>query len=315
MDRMNSIIDILRSSKLVRHALTGATLVALVLGLLHLKVSLDVGRDYRPSIFDASYDLPSARVMRAATLNFRTAAADIVWVSGVQFVARSLVSHRTADDVTYYARTLIELDPYFYKVYSWHSAARMLTAGYPSPDDIEAANDVLEMGMKYFPQDQRLPQEAVANYIGFNKGVDRSTRMKQLERGIGFADQAAARSNGEAIPLFLGVRFREHLARLKRESDEPASQEADIPNADPDMLVRLYFQARSKLVRESILSRLQQAQDSSKLTAKLSTYADRQTLWHESSASSYVPLELFMTFASPPSNHPADIPNNEDLSP
>jgi hypothetical protein len=319
MRKMNSISDILRRSKRIRLALVCVTLVALVLGLLHLKVSLDVERNYRPHAFDASYALPGPQVLRAATLNYRTAAADIVWVSGVQFVAKNVVAHRTADDVTHYAYTLVDLDPYFYKVYSWHSAARMLTAGYPSPEDIEAANDVLEVGMKHFPNDWRLPQEAVANYIGFNEGVGQATRIRQLERGIEFADAAAARSNGEEMPVFLGVKFRQRLAHLKSESSDSEAQ-ADVPDADPDMLVRLYFQARSKIVRDSILTRLQQAEGSSKLTSKLRAYSEQQTAWYESADTSYVPLALFSTFATPPSAPPSDVArtdvtNDEEIFP
>jgi hypothetical protein len=318
---MNSISNILQRSPLVRPVLVGAILVALVLGFLHLKVSLDIERNYRPYVFDASYDLPGPSVLRSATLNFRTAAADLVWVKGVQFVASSVVAHRTADDVTHYADTLIDLDPYFYKVYSWHSAARMLAAGYPSPKDIEAANDVLKRGMKYFPHDWHLPQEAVANYIGFNEGVARGTRIRQLERGIEFADQAAARSNGRQVPVFLGVRFREHLARLKRESGQDDSEAADVPDADPDMLVRLYFQANSKIVRDSLLSRIKRSRRASNLAARLQDYAERQTSWYESSAISYVPLELFSTLAAPPPDgppavlHTSDVLQNEEPSP
>jgi hypothetical protein len=238
-----------------------------------------------------------------------------VWVSGVQFVAKSVVAHRTADEVTHYARTLIELDPYFYKVYSWHSAARMLAAGYPSPEDIEAANDVLEFGMRHFPQDSQLPQEAVANYIGFNRGVDRDTRMSQLQRGIFFADEAAARSNGQEVPVFLAARFRQRLADMRRESGESSAQPAEMPDADPEMLVRLYFQADSKLVRDSLLNRLQRAEGSPKLTERLRAYSEQQNAWYEDSTMSYLPRDLFATVATQSPVQPPDVQHDEESSP
>ncbi|QDG49939.1 hypothetical protein FIV42_04050 [Persicimonas caeni] len=299
MLNMSAVIDKSRRSKIVRKTASFAMLVLLVIGLLHLKVSLEVERNYRPYIFDARYDLPGPKILRAASLNYRTAAASLVWVRGVQHFAQTFVARRASDDVTQYAQTLVELDPYFYKVYSWHSAARMLAAGYPTPADTEAANDLLEVGMGYFPRDWRLPHEAAANYIGFTRGVDRPTRLRQLERGIGFAEAAAARPQSPDSMIFLAIRFREKLARLRNESNSAAS--AAVDRIDPEMLVRLYFLAQSQMARESLFNRLRRANATDQLTSSLRAYALQQSKWYDTSSKAYLPFATFTTLTPGPS--------------
>ncbi len=307
MAGMKAISDKISSLKIIRPLLVVASFVVLFLAFLHLKVSLDIERNYRPHIFDASYDLPGPNVLRAATLNFRSAAADIVWVQGVQFVAKSVVARRTADDVTYFARTLIDLDPYFYKVYAWHSAARMLAAGYPSPEDIEAANDVIEVGMEYFPHDWRLPYEATANYIGFNRGVDKETRIRQLERGIHFADAAAPLPDTPDMMFLLAMRFRERLAQLRASSDETANTPSDTSEASREMLTRLYLLADSAAVRKSLLQRMRRTGGTEELARTLRRYDRQQAQWYEHSNLSYLPLELFSNVAETPSGTSATV--------
>jgi hypothetical protein len=250
-------------------------------------------RAQRPYIYDAGYSLPGPRLIRAGTLNYRTAAADMVWIGGVQFVAKSMVVQHNADAVTDYARAVIALDPYFYKVYSWHSAARMLAVGYPHPEDIKAANDVLEVGMHRFPDDWRLPYEAVANYIGFNLYTDTETRIQQVKRGIEFAEEAASRPGSPEIMIKLAIDFRQKLRRLKNEiAGKPESVEPE-PEIDQEMLIRLYVLSSDKLTRKSILNRLRRANGTDRLAARLQEYEQRRQNWYATSAMNYLPFGLF----------------------
>jgi hypothetical protein len=265
------------------------TLAFFVLLFLHMKVSVKVQRDYRPYIFDATYDLPGPEVLRAVALNHRTAAADLMWVDAVQFVARATVQHRTADDVTYYAESITDLDPYFHKVYSWHSASRMLIAGYPSPEDVEASNDLLEKGLTYFPEDWRLAQEAAANYIGFTRGVDEETRVEQLERGLEFAQRAAEIEGSPDSTVLLAASFQDKLQRY-RGGDTAAAR-----SIDTETLTQLYLTADSERVRQSILNRLRRHARSEEFVDRLRSYESSFSTTYNASSLSYLPRNLFMS--------------------
>lgn len=297
---MNSRIDRPRLMRHIKRVLVGALLVFLVLGWLNSKTTLDLLRANRPYIYEAGYSLPGAGLVQAATLNFRTAAADMVWISAVQFVAKSMIARQKADAVTDYADTVVALDPYFYKIYSWHSAARMLAVGYPSPDDIEAANDLLEAGMYWFPDNWRLPYEAVANYIGFNMGVEPETRKKQLQRGIEFAEKAAAMPGSPEMMASLALRFRQQLKWLEQDEMGEQQESEDSREFDKAMLIHLYSLTTSEQARESILNRLSHLDGADDLIAQLQAHSLAQRRWHEDSSLNYLPFDLFLTSAGPP---------------
>ena len=286
MRQEHQIPDFRRTLRLVAQL---GVLVAFVLLFLHLKVSVKIHRDYRPYIFDSTYDLPGPEVLRALSLNHRTAAADLLWVDAVQFVARATVARRTADEVTFYADSITQLDPYFHKVYSWHSASRMLIAGYPSPEDIEASNDILERGMKYFPGDWRLPYEAAANYIGFNRGVDDETRRKQLERGLWFARKAAEHDGAPETMILLATRFQNRQERMEGRGDTSAA--GDFA---PETLIQLYLLAESERVRRSILLRLRQRDDSDKYLSRLRALDAEFEREYRRFDKKYLPRDLFL---------------------
>lgn len=287
--------------KLLRRVLSAGLVVLLALGWLYSDLALKLFRAERPYIYHAGYDLPRADLVQATALNYRTAAADLVWIDGVQFVAKSMVAKRNADAVTDYAETLIALDPYFYKVYSWHSAARMLAVGYPTPADIEVANDILELGMKWFPGDWRLAYEATVNYIGFNKDTDDMTRIAQLKRGIEFAERAAAIPGSPEIMASLALSFRSRLQLLEREQRGEEVDEADPRAAEieREMLIHLYSMSSNEKSRESILQRLQHAGGAEELVERLQAHRRSQRDWHQNSRLDYLPFELFSLVQAP----------------
>lgn len=294
-------INALRSLKHFRPLWIIGTFILLIIGWLHFKISLDIIRAERPYIYETNYSLPSPSLIRVTTLNYRSAAADMLWIGGVQFVASNIVARRKSEAMTEYAKAVIVLDPYFYKVYSWHSAARMLAVGYPSPRDIEAANDLLEVGMQWFPNDWRLPYEATVNYIGFNKDVDIPTRIKQLKRGIKFAEAAASISGSPEVITNVSLNFREQLQRLE-------NRQAGIQNYDGDdnseqidqtMLIHLYKITTNEQARDSILSRLRRINGTEALAEQLQSDAKKQKQWQKSLTQSYLPYDLLYIIQDP----------------
>lgn len=290
---MSNNIDTSSPVKCLKPLLIAGAFVLLVVGWLNLKVSLNILRTQRPAISEANYSLPGPQLLRAATLNFRPAAADLVWIDGVAFVAKNLVTRQESDAVSDYAKSVVALDPYFYKVYSWHSASRMLAIGYPSPEDIEVANDLLEEGMRWFPTDWHLPYEATANYIGFNKNVDTQTRIRQLKRGIKFAEAATSIPGSPAIMPGLTMSFRNKLERLENEQSGQKIDTEKSKQIDRDMLIHLYAMTTNEQARQSLLNRLRQLDGTDELTEKLQKDATNQKKWLQSSPRNYLPYDLF----------------------
>lgn len=259
-------------TKTVRYSLTAAVIILGLLGYLHLKLSLDIARTQRPYIYDNQYLLPSSTIIKAASLNYKTAASDLVWIGAVLHVADSHISKRKAPDSTLYTRTIIDLDPLFYKVYEWHAAARMMVSGYPSEADIDAANDILKVGMTYFPYQWQLPYGVVANYIGFSGDLDPETRLKQLEDGARHAEIAASLPGAPDYLPLLATSFHRKVANLRAGQAENAAQAADATPEEIEFLARLYLQSDNESTRALIAQRLESYGEADYLLKRVADY-------------------------------------------
>jgi hypothetical protein len=278
--------------RMLRPVTWGGLLCLLVLSLLHLKVSLDVERLYRPYIYENAYDLPPSQVIRASTLNHDTAAATLVWLSAVQYAAEANVVRRKATDATKYGRTMVELDPFFYDVYSWQSSARMMIAGYPDTDDIAAVNDILKYGMRYFPNDWQLPYEVVVNYIGFSRDLDRQTRIEQVRDGAEHAAIAASKEGSPEVLGLLAASFNLKLRRLEQGFKENQKVEVELTPEDRELLIKLYLSHPSDSLRKYILRRLEAVDEGQRVVQRLQDHAERFEQAYEDSDLQYVPVAL-----------------------
>lgn len=265
------------STKIIQRTAIAALVILGLLSYLHLKLSLDVARNQRPYIYDNQYILPSSDVIQASALNYKTAASDLVWIGAVLHVADSHISHRKAPDATLYTRTIIDLDPLFYKVYEWHAAARMMVSGYPSEADINAANDILKAGMTYFPYRWQLPFGVVANYIGFSGNLDPETRLKQLEDGARHAEIAAQLPGAPDYLPLLATSFHRKVANLRAGQQENAESSAEATPEELEFLARMYLQSDTESTRAFIAQRLESYGQADYLLKRV---ADHQKAFH-----------------------------------
>lgn len=275
--------------------LPGALLLAVV-ALLHLTLSLDMERNKRPHVYENKYLLPNSEVIAATTLNHKTAAASLIWLSGVQHVGASYVARRGSRDVTRYAHTIIDLDPYFYKVYSWHSGARISLAGKPQLEDIDAANDILKQGLSYFPQDWRLPYEVTSNYIGFEfiQHLDRSKRLEQVEDAYEHASRGSMMPGAPDVLGLLASSFQRKTARMRAGHAENERVDADLSDGDKELLARLYLTSDAKHVRELALARLERAGGAEELTRQIRHFRTVMEDCWSASELGYLPPSVFV---------------------
>ncbi|MFP4596620.1 MAG: hypothetical protein ACLFVJ_00120 [Persicimonas sp.] len=286
---------------LKQYVLIPAALLLLAVTFLHVRLSLELERNKRPHVYDNRYLLPTSDVISASTLNHKTAAADMVWLSGVQSVGASYVAKRAPRDVTRYATTITEIDPYFSKVYTWHSAARIALAGNPQLEDIEAANELLETGLRYFPENWRLHYEVTANYIGFPYAshLDRAKRMEQVKDA---RDHAIKGSMIEGAPEVLGLlasSFQQKYARMQSGHDENEQVEIELSDEDIDMLSRLYLSTESEHVRSLVESRLEQAGSTEQVAERAREFRREFDGHWRASRLNYLPPSLFNQVDAP----------------
>ncbi len=295
------MVPSIRWNILKQYVLLPAALILLGVAFLHVRLSLELERNKRPHIYDNRYLLPTSDVIAASTLNHNTAAADMVWLSGVQSVGASYVAKRAPRDVTRYAETITELDPYFSKVYTWHSAARIALAGNPQLEDIEAANEFLKMGMRYFPDDWRLPYEVTANYIGFPymSHLDREKRMEQVKDA---RDHAIKGSMIEGAPEVMGLlasSFQRKYARMQRGHGENEEVEVELSDEDIEMLSRLYLSTESEHVRSLVEYRLEQDGSTDQVAEQAREFRREFDRHWSASRLNYLPASLFIQVDAP----------------
>lgn len=239
---------------------------------LSLKLSLEIERQQRPRAKDSGYLLPGSDVIRSSALNYATAAADVLWVSAVLYAGNSYRMRRSARDVTPYADAIIDMDPLFYKVYWWHSGARMHINNYPSTEDIDEANRILKRGIEYFPDDWLLPQLIVGNFIGYSQEVDPETRLRQLEEAAYYAQKSAKSPSAPEDMTLVATAFHRKVARMRAGHMENEDVFAEATPEEIEFLIRLYYDTRSEDLRRFLEFRLSEVGAEQELLAQTNAW-------------------------------------------
>jgi tetratricopeptide (TPR) repeat protein len=221
-----------------------------------------------------------------------------VWLNAILYVGKANAASRSPREATRFAEAMIELDPYFYDVYSWHSAVRMFMTDYPSPKDIEEANRILKKGMEYFPDDWRLPNEIVSNYIGFTRDVPSQTRIKQARTAAHYAEVAAQKDGAPDHLPMLASAFHRKAAKLEQGLNE--NQRADVPLSDSerDFLINRYLYDSSERVRQYSLRELRRADMQQSVVARIQQQRSDWKNYTSDAPLSYLPLNLRLIMSS-----------------
>jgi hypothetical protein len=138
-----------------------------------------------------AYLLPPAMVLEGLSLNAKTFAADMVWVRALIYFGeqRESLTGSRFENLDEYAETVIQLDPTFYPIYNWITAAYMATRGEVTHEDILAMNTFLERGMAHFPTQYELPYRAGLNAIGYSNRHTAAQRVVELTEGIRYLER------------------------------------------------------------------------------------------------------------------------------
>lgn len=135
-----------------RVVLTVAALLVLVVYMLDFRVRAVVVRESFPDAADRYY-LPSPSVLQVASLGYREAAADLVWVATIQHASdRRPVAGRVFPWLERYLDSVIALNPYMLKLYLWADGTITYARGRLNNEEWRRSIHYLELGQRRFPR-------------------------------------------------------------------------------------------------------------------------------------------------------------------
>lgn len=204
------------------------------------------------------YYLPPSTWLRAFSLGYNEAVADVLWTKAVVYFgglykrktrseANRPAQRRSAIHTARYVTAITDLNPHFARAYVVGSRFVLYHKRRISQETVEAAIDVLERGAKIFPNNGE-----IAFSLGFFYYYelpplleDREERRKSREQGARLLHRAATM---EGAPPYVGLTG---AAVLRREGlDELVIEHLRVmlvKETDPDIRTSLEHQLRREL--------------------------------------------------------------------
>lgn len=248
-------INTLIHKPVIRVTLILGLVILLLLNFLFARLSITQQRWAMDTYQNKErYLLPSAKILAAGFLNYRSIASDLVWIKMLVYFGARSTYRQPVDHLPEYARTASELDPYFYDLYRWYPDV-WIQAKFPvSEERIEQTNQFLERGMKFFPLDARLAETAASNYIGYSADAPAERRARESGQAIEYLLRAASLQNASSNVPFLLDYFYDRKHRLESElrGEEVVGAEgarSDLTQVQKDTYLRLYMLAPDEQTR------------------------------------------------------------------
>jgi hypothetical protein len=126
---------------------------------------------------ESRYYLPSEDWLVPLSLGFREAFAGLVWVRLLTYFGEQHEVHGGFDHLERYIFATLRLDPYFYRAYTFGSMAVIYNGTLINRNAVDFSIDVLEEGVRYFPNDGNLHY-----YLGFQYYFELAMLTEGVER-------------------------------------------------------------------------------------------------------------------------------------
>lgn len=218
--------------------------------LLHLSSHLELTtRQYQRDVpIGDNPHLPTSSELAVASLNYRTAATDLLWLRAVLYTSEQRLLRKPPEELTHYANAIIDLDPYFYPIYYHHYSFRFEHHLNPTHADLKASNRILTTGLDYFPEAWKLARALMLSYL--HPGIERTDeqRIAELEQAIYYARLSIETGETPDIMTSLTISFRNRLAHLLEDNSnvDSADPSNQLSSEEVDFFVRQYFTADDK---------------------------------------------------------------------
>ncbi|MDH5671678.1 MAG: hypothetical protein OEZ06_05975 [Myxococcales bacterium] len=167
----------------------------------------------RAQRYEDIYYLPPPDWLDVLSLGHREALADLLWLRALIYFGDEVVNRGGLHNLHNYADAILELDPFFRRVYTWVSAASLYRPLANTAADARQAIAYLERSTRYFPDDGELAWELGASYVyELVPLLDDPAEIREARRkGQEHLELAALRGAG---PPWLALSNSTQLGRL-----------------------------------------------------------------------------------------------------
>jgi len=216
------------------------------------------------------------------SLGYTELFADLIWVRQVLYFGEQLTGKGDFRHVDMYLRTAIALDPHFRRLYVWAGVA-YTASGLPVTNAaVRMSNEILEMGLRRFPDDWELNFTLGVNYIHELKTSDENLKRAWKMKGAEHIRRAAMSGKGPAwLPVL--------VATLLTKGGET---QAAIRHLEEILLT-----TEDEKVREHVRNKLKQLHAEAVPTLEKER-EEFMRLWR--THMQYVPQDLFVLLGPPP---------------
>lgn len=184
--------------------------------------------------------VPDRRLSRIMGMGYDQAAADLLWLRTLGYFSKRFVRSREYAWLEHFVHQIIDLDPYFRKVYQWAGASVLYGRRFTN-ENVLLSNRIYERAMAQFPDDYEPAYRIGLNYYIEMKAKDPAERRHFKEQGLAYLEQAA--NSPQAPPL-----IRNFVASV--------SSKLGKTQLARQYLIDLYLATTDPDVRESLRARI-----------------------------------------------------------
>lgn len=237
------------------------TLVLLIVGVVTLR-SLRVRsmeRYLEGQTYEDLYYLPSASWLKALSLGYDEALADLVWMKALIYYGEEYKEKGAVRHVFHYADALLTLDPDFRRAYRWVGMAALYRPQGATLEDMKRATEYLERGVRRFPDDGELAWDLGASITyEILPYIDDPVEKESLRRkGVEHMLAAARLGAGPPWVTLSNVAELKRLGELEQaarhlEEMYLSIQDGEVREQIRRQLLRLRSESASRATRQAI---------------------------------------------------------------
>ncbi len=148
----------------VRAALVLVVAASLAFFAAWSRLCAEATRSAFPEDLDVSY-LPSPKVLKVASLGFREALADLIWIEAVLYFGEKAATNRRYTHLWRYVDASLALNPYNRRLYLWAGAVAMYNFNVIDNAAVRRSIHYLERGHRHYPTDWEILFSLASNYL------------------------------------------------------------------------------------------------------------------------------------------------------
>ena len=186
-------------------------------------------------------NIPTGPEAATASLNYRTAATDILWLASILYTSEQLRLRRPARGITSYADAIIYLDPNFSPIYYRHYSIRFDHLSNPTVEDLHNNIRILEQGLQLYPHNWRLTQAYVLSHFRIFRQLDLPIALDGLESAQKVLTDTISAGDPPPIATLLLLTVRRYKSDLRSQIDGTSTDDTIIDPVEVDFYISQYF--------------------------------------------------------------------------